>query len=229
MVSLRRAPSPALVVLLVAIGVAACAGAAETRPSASPPPGGDGPGVGPAPTATACLTLGALDCERAREMATSVLVAGDPAPLYVQVGPFGCATGDTCPTTLTARPGGDVFIEFDGGEGINVHLTVAPDGTFEAVREAAMGVAVEATSPSGLPAGPAPFTLGHCGVFSGIDVDGSWWDPVGPVPMDSGEAVNATAGTLTVTDPDHAAFTTPTGFALQLERRTGPKLLPFCM
>jgi hypothetical protein len=74
-----------------------------------------------------------------------------------------------------------------------------------------------------------PFTLGHCGVLSGIDLDGSWWDPVGPVPINSGEAVNATAGIMTVTDPNHAAFTTPTGFAIQLQRRAGPKLLPFCM
>ena len=84
-------------------------------------------------------------------------------------------------------------------------------------------------SAPGLAAGPTPFTLGHCGIFSGIDVDGSWWDPVGPVAMDSGEAVNATPGILTVLDPNHATFTTPAGFAVQLQRRAGPKLLPFCM
>ena len=92
-----------------------------------------------------------------------------------------------------------------------------------------MGVAVEPTSSSPVAAGPLPYTLGHCGVFSGIDIDGSWWDPVGPISMDSGEAINATPGTVTFTDPDHATFVTPGGFSLRLLRHAGAKLLPFCM
>lgn len=221
--------------------IAACGGGSPPA-SASPTPTTSNDAASPAPVApspavgdldpsvpTACLTLGPQDCERARTMAASVLEAGDPGAVYVQVGPFGCSVADPCPTTLAARPEGDVVIEFPGGAGINVHLVVAADGSFEAVRGEPMGIAVEPMSPAGVEAGPMPFTLGHCGVLSGIDLDGSWWDPVGPVPMDSGEAVNATAGIMTVTDPNHAAFTTPTGFAIQLQRRAGPKLLPFCM
>jgi hypothetical protein len=145
------------------------------------------------------------------------------------VGPFGCAAGDRCPPTLAARPDGDVVLEFPGGQGINVHLTFAADGTFEATREAALGVAVEPASADGAASGPIAFSLGHCGIFSGIDVDGSWWDPVAGVSMDTGDAVNATAGTLTFIDEGRATFTTPTGFSLQLVRREGPKLLPMCM
>jgi hypothetical protein len=47
--------------------------------------------------------------------------------------------------------------------------------------------------------------------------------------MDTGEAVNATAGVLTFLDETSANFATPGGFTLHLIRRDGPKFLPFCM
>lgn len=255
MIDLRRAgpPAPVFVVLLLCSAmIAACAGAAtatsgsgasappaSAAPSASELPepaaseapsaaGPEGAGLDPA-TPTACLSLGPQDCERARALAATVLTADDPPARYVQVGPFGCAVGERCAPTLVARPEGDVIIEFDAGQGINVQLKVAPDGTFEVTRDAAMGVPVEPVSVGPIPAGPIEFTLGHCGVLGGIDLGGHWWDPVGPVPMDSGDAVNATPGVIVVTDPTHATFTSPSGFALQLLRRDGPKLLPFCM
>ena len=92
-----------------------------------------------------------------------------------------------------------------------------------------MGVSVEPSSASPVPPGPMPYTLGHCGILSGIDVDGSWWDPVGPVSFDTGEAINPTAGTFSMTDPDHATFVTPGGFSVRLVRHVGAKLLPMCM
>jgi hypothetical protein len=246
---LRPSARPTLVIALLAIAMvaAACAASASTNgpsaaatttgpslaPSVAPPGVSSAPGdpaalLDPA-TPTACLGLGAQDCERARALATTELTGADPKPIYVQVGPFGCTDVERCPTTLAARPEGDVVVEFGGGQGVNVHLKVAPDGDFEATRDQGMGVAVEANSASGLPAGPIPFTLGHCGIFSGIDLDGAWWDPVGPVPMDGGEAVNATEGVITVRDPTHGSFVAPSGFAVQLQRRAGAKLLPMCM
>jgi hypothetical protein len=180
-------------------------------------------------TPTACLTLGPQDCERARALAATTLTAADPPAKYIQVGPFGCSVGERCPPNLVARPEGDVVIEFGDGQGVNVHLKVAADGSFAATRGAAMGVPVAPVSVGPIPVGPIEFTLGHCGVFSGIDLGGHWWDPVGPLPMDSGDAVNATPGVIVVNDPTHATFTSPGGFALQLLRRDGQKLLPFCM
>jgi hypothetical protein len=226
--------------LFVAWLFAACGGsgvAGTTTPaSATIEPYGD-PATGASSTAdpvlaptgpTACLGLGPEDCARAHGIAAAT-VPGDDRPVrYVQVGPFGCATGDACPMTLEARPEGDVTIEFDGGEALNVHLRIEPDGTAQTEPGEAFGVIVEPTSAPGLTIGPMPFTLGHCGVFSGIDVDAAWWDPVGPVPMDSGDAVNAVSGVLTVVDRGHATFTTSTGFAVQLQRREGSKFLPLC-
>jgi hypothetical protein len=230
--------------LVLAFLIVGCgSGGGSTAPSPSAPSGvSDLPSSPPSEVpagsagaidtdvATACLTLVAEDCARALAAASAELdPAVDPAPVYVQVGPFGCATGDRCPETLVSRPEGDVTIEFPGGAAINVHLVSAPDGSLQATRDQGFGIAVEPTSPVGFPAGPQPFTLGHCGIFSGVDADGSWWDPVGPVPMDSGDAVNATAGVLNLTDRTHGTFTAPTGFALQLLRRDGAKVLPPCM
>jgi hypothetical protein len=180
-------------------------------------------------TPTGCISLAAQDCERARAFAATVLDANDPAVVYVQVGPFGCAQGVSCPTNLLTRPEGDVVIEFGGGTGINVHLKVAADGSFTAERQEAMGIGVPPASPPDGIAGPREFTLGHCGLLSGIDVDGSYWDIVGPISFDSGEAVNETTGILSLTDPDHGMFNGPGGLSVQLIRHTGPKLLPFCM
>lgn len=201
--------------------------------TSTPVPSPSAPGVGPAAidpaTPTGCIGLGPQDCERARALAATVLDDTDPRVVYVQVGPFGCADGERCATTLLVRPEGDVVIEFGGGTGINVHLTVAGDGSFQATRGEAMGIGVPpASAPDGV-AGPREFTLGHCGIFSGIDVDGSYWDPVGPISFDTGEAVNETTGILSLTDPDHGQFQAPGGFSVQLIRHDGPKLLPFCM
>ncbi len=68
----------------------------------------------------------------------------------------------------------------------------------------------------------------HCGLWSGIDAGGSWWDPVGPVDGDHPDAINAADGTLTVLDPDHATFTSRGGLTVQLQRHEGAKYLPLC-
>ena len=242
-------PVPFAVTLLAALSIlAACAGSSgggSAAPGAADPPMASGSGAaaspgpatsGAAPSGsvedpsvpTACLSLDAADCALARALAMGALTEADPPVRYVQVGPFGCLA-DPCPTTLEARPEGDVTIEFEGGQGITVHLRVAPDGTAALDRAEAMGVSVPPASRAGLAAGPQPYTLGHCGVLSGIDADGSWWDPVGPVDMTSGDSINAAEGLLTLTDPTHAIFVTPSGFSLQLVRHEGAKLLPMCM
>ena len=237
-----------LVTLLLAAGlVAACGGAASSLVIPSPTGGAstappatptEAPSAEPTPTAeplptpveiaTACLTLGDIDCARAAGLAKQALLPTDPPVVYIQVGPFACQEGDRCPTTLESRPEGDVTLEFADATSATVHLVVR-SGQVQSTREQGFGIPVEPSSQAGIPAGPQPYTLGHCGIFSGIDADGSWWDPVGPVDMDNGDAVNATEGVLNLTDPTHGTFVAPSGFSIQLQRRDGAKVLPPCM
>jgi hypothetical protein len=216
-------PDPIRRVALVAIALVAIG--CSTATTASAPSSDEPEATGPP---TACLGLGPADCERARTAALAELTATDPPVIYVQVGGFGCPVDMGCPATLAARPEGDVSIDFDDGAGINVHVVALPDGTIEATRGASMGIAVEPTSGGAAP-GPMPYTLGHCGLFSGIDVDGSFWDPVGPIDDDHSDAINSADGIFTPLDPDRASFASKGGLVVALVRHPGTKLLPGCM
>lgn len=83
-----------------------------------------------------------------------------------------------------------------------------------------------------------PYTLGHCGLLSPIDLDGSLWQPAsgtnaagGPIASDNeiGELINATSGTLDFVDADKAMFTTPTGSSVTLMRVPDALDYPLCM
>lgn len=84
---------------------------------------------------------------------------------------------------------------------------------------------------------PIAFTLGHCGLLSPIDLDGSLWRPVGgampdgsPIASDEaiGELINATDGTFEIVAEDAAHFETATGTLLRLERAEGALDYPLC-
>jgi len=83
---------------------------------------------------------------------------------------------------------------------------------------------------------PYIFNLGHCGLQSPVDVDGSYWDPVDGVtpdgqPIDLGtdtEMINATAGVIVVID-DEARFRTASGSVIRFARHGGDKEFPACM
>ena len=92
-----------------------------------------------------------------------------------------------------------------------------------------LGISLAPSSAVPLPLIPQPFPLGHCGLCSGVDVDGVWWDPVGLIAFDHGDAINATDGTFAPVGPDRATFTSTGGFVVQLVRRDGHKFLPFCL
>jgi hypothetical protein len=81
------------------------------------------------------------------------------------------------------------------------------------------------------------FILGHCGLGSPIDLDGALWDPIagdngfgGPLTeQQMGELVNSTTVALTLLDPNRAAFVTPRGAVLTLDRHAGPRMYLLCM
>ena len=100
-------------------------------------------------------------------------------------------------------------------------------------------VSIPPTSEPGLEVGvPYPFSLGHCGLLSEIDLDGSLWQPVGGVSPsggaiesdeDIGELINATEGVFTMIDTDVAEFRTVGGSLIELLRAPGALDYPLCM
>ena len=227
----------AVVMLVAAFLTGACAGSAPSPSTSTSPPATPSPSVAgsTAPTGvdldgvpTACINLGMDDCRRVVAEVAALVPAGT-APTYVQAGPFGCPEGGACARSLIARPQGDVTIEAGPGA-ISYHVTAAAGGgnlTIE--RQDAMLMPIEPTSQPPVSPGVQRFTLGHCGLWSGIDVGGSWWDPIGMVDGDHQSAINSADGTLAILDLDRATFTADTGFTVQLVRRDGPKGFPGCM
>jgi hypothetical protein len=210
-----------LVVMLLAVVAVACSSGASASPDAS---AAEGPGI-----PVACLGLDQPDCMRAYQAAAAAR-APDVEVVYAEVGPFGCPNETGCPNSLVGRPSGQVVFERATGEPVAISVTAAADGTITTAPTESFTVVVEPTSlPGQLRAEPIPYSLGHCGLGSGVDVDGSWWDPVGFVDIDHGDAINAAEGTFTPHDPNHATFVSDGDFEVSLVRRVGEKHLPMCM
>jgi hypothetical protein len=102
-------------------------------------------------------------------------------------------------------------------------------------------VSVEPESVESLLVGqPVDYTLGHCGLWSPVDLDGSLWQAVGGVKADGsaivegddeaiGELINATPGVFVLVEEDRAHFTTALGSILELVRAPGAVDYPLCM
>jgi len=80
------------------------------------------------------------------------------------------------------------------------------------------------------------FQLGHCGLISPIDFDGSLWDPIGGhdgnggplTEAQMGELVNATPTVVELTDANAAQLLTPFGAVITLARHDGPRPYFLC-
>ncbi len=223
----------AVILMASVLVVVGCGGGGP----ASTPPGSSGSAVEPSAAVaspgnavdavpTACYGLGDADCRRVVHEVAALLTSTDSAVRYIQVGPFGCQGEAPCPTTLVARPEGDVTFE-SGGTAVSFHVSAA-GGALEAVRQESFGIALGPTTTPPPPGHPQPFTLGHCGLWSGIDLGGSWWDPIGYVDANHPDSINAAEGSIVFTDRDHALFTSRAGLVVGLLRRDGEKYLPFC-
>lgn len=166
---------------------------------------------------------------RAFDAAASGL-APDDEVISAEVGPFSCLNQAGCPNTLAFRPAGQVVFERSNGEPVAISIAPADDGTIAPSPGDFFGIAVAPSSTAGqLASDPIPYSLGHCGLLSGVDVDGSWWDPVGFVNIDHSDAINSANGAFAPNDPNHATYTTEGGFTVNLVRRFGNKHLPMCM
>jgi len=97
---------------------------------------------------------------------------------------------------------------------------------------------MEAHTPAGsVPLGePQSLEIGHCGLGSPIDFDGSLWDPTagddgsgGPLTTEQqGELINATQVELKIVDPDTAVLVTPAGARVLLVRHDGARPYALC-
>ena len=208
--------------LIALLTFAGCADAGA--PSAVPSDGATGPGV-----PYVCIGLEDAHCLAVLDAARTELAPEDVL-VYAEIGPFSCQVEPPCPNTLDARPLGVANLERANGDTVNFGITARPDGTIEAMVDDFPEVSVAPSSMAGqLKGEPIPFSLGHCGMWSGIDVDGSWWDPIGFVDGDDPAFVNSTDGMFTPHDTNHATFKANTGLELTLVRRVGDKHLPMCM
>jgi hypothetical protein len=175
-----------------------------------------------------CFGLGDRDCATVLEAAAAALGPADAPVSYVQVGPFGCPAGQGCESSLLARPAGGVVLELVDAPPVELSVELLGDGSLNVERAEGFMVSVEPSSAPGGLLGPTSFSLGHCGLGSGIDIDGSWWDPVGLVNSDHGDAINAAEGTIAPVGPNQATFTSKGGFSVALVRHRGVKHLPLC-
>jgi hypothetical protein len=75
-------------------------------------------------------------------------------------------------------------------------------------------------------------TLGHCGLTSPTDIDGSLWDPIGSGDVLSeqqeGELINATPVVIVLVDENTMEMHTPAGAVITLTRHDGPRRYFLC-
>lgn len=95
------------------------------------------------------------------------------------------------------------------------------------------------SAPGTLTVGTAvAFTLGHCGLYSPVDLDGSLWQPLGghdaaggAIDSDAeiGELINETRGELVLLTPDTAEFRSFSGVVVGFARAPGELDYGLCM
>ena len=97
------------------------------------------------------------------------------------------------------------------------------------------GTLLDASSAPIEHAAPYRFSLGHCGLASPVDLDGSFWDAIDgltaagrPLDLESDpEMINATGGVIAIIG-DEARFQTESGSVVRFARHAGEKEFPGC-
>lgn len=203
-------------VAMVVVATVLLAGCGSTAPESPAPRPPDRP-------PTACVGLAPARCDQALGILAEELPARSPS--WVQVAWSLC--DGPCPGAERGVWRAHLTVEFlDGGDAETVILEVDGDtARWEPIETALVRVAAR-SAPL---AGPdVEFTLGHCGLASGIDIDGAYWDPVGTVDPSDPELINSTEARFTLTSPRTARLLTVGGTTVELVRHEGPKFLPGC-
>lgn len=182
----------------------------------SPPP--------PADLPVACVDLPAAQCDRAIEILDERSAGAPVAYVIVTPGPCdgACPVG---PGALSAQ----LSIEFADGRP-PARIAVGDDGTtvtWQSLPIEGFLVRIEPASDR-LPGPVSELTLGHCGLNSPIDLDGSLWDPVGPIDQTHPDLINAAPATFSLATPNAATLRTEGGAVVQLVRYDGARHYPGC-
>lgn len=171
----------------------------------------------------ACVGLLVAQCERALSVLPDKLLGATPS--YVIVAARLC--DGPCPGADRGVWRGHLTVEFrQERKPQTIQIEVDGDAIEWRPIESVL-VEVTPQSPR-LTAPTTELTLGHCGLGSGIDVDGSFWDPVGQIDPDALDLVNSANARFTLTSPDTAVLATEGGAVVQLVRHTGRKHLFGC-
>jgi len=203
----------AVAALVLALAIAACG---------SPPPATQSP-TPAAGSPAACIGLEAAQCQRALDILLDRLAGVRPS--YVAIAQRLC--DGPCPGAERGVWLGHLTVEYvDGRHPETILIEVDGDSIdWEPIETVLVRVVPRSQSL----AGPElDFTLGHCGLGSGVDVDGAFWDPVGMIDPDANDLVNSVGARFTLTSPLTATLRTERGAVLQLARHEGPKFLPGC-
>jgi hypothetical protein len=208
-----RLPSIAATVASALLLIACGSPAASTAP---PIAGEVGPAFG-------CHGGDLILCQAMIEAAVESLGEEDGRPIWAEV------ARPTCDGQCQPGPGTQrsvVTLELVGDDAIMVAVELRDGQAQDAER---LDIPLFAREPA---SGPAPgaevaIELGHCGLASGIDVDGSFWNPIGIIP-EHPDAINAARATFTLAASGLATIRTEGGLVVQLARNAGPKHFPAC-
>jgi hypothetical protein len=180
-----------------------------------------------APLAVGCIRVADVaGCRAMADAAVDRLQPGDGEPTYVHVFAFSCDID--CGPGFAGERHGIVIIDTTG-DNVVYQAILATNGRITEAERGDKEIRWHAAEPQSARAGEARVTIdiGHCGIDSGIDVDGSFWDPVGFIP-DHPDAINSARAEVAFTSEMTAVLQTEGGLVLQIQRHPGQKHLPGC-
>ena len=174
----------------------------------------------------ACLSIPQLECETiASKLIVWIAEPGNVVAITIVA--FACEAV-RCAPGFDARRRGEATLELTDPSRMRMVGISTARGVLDFVADPDMAAAKLDPHSGPAAAQNMAFALGHCGLSSPIDFDGSLWDPIGQIDGDAPEAINAVSGTIIFLAPRAARFVTDAGFRVDLVRRGGSKLYRLC-
>jgi hypothetical protein len=206
------------ILLLGALALLVACGPVQESPR--PSAAGTGPIV-------ACMALPSAECEPLARDVLNVVSQDAPQIVRIEVGPVEKAAQPLQRSLVGAE---SVIIVLEFAETSPTWLEIDPRTRPPAILRTQPS-RIEPATPVSAPLGDAgmqPLLLGTCGLASGIDFDGSWWDPIGEIDAYAPESSGPARGGITLMTANTAIFETESGFRINLVRHLGPKWVAGC-